>query len=233
MEAEETTQENQAPEGAESEESETELEILSAKVREMSSVIEQFFPLLQSLSLQQTNEKKKTKKNIQETPKKLPWDQRARDPTFTEMAGSMVYSSKDSSPKELKRRETIFSRADAIERNAQAPSYRKNIPPFKGELKSLRFSEVSKFFKDLNSYQSEHNTCERGAPHISWSQRVLLTPPGASDEAFTQIPNKDLFALIGSIGGNNIGGAQSRVESGVTRSVTSKEIPSISESPLW
>jgi hypothetical protein len=95
-----------------------------------------------------------------------PWDQRGRDPTFTEAAGSMVFSSKESSPKDFKRRETIFNQADIIERNTQAPSYRKNIPPFKGKLKSLRFSEVSRFFKDLNAYQSEHNTSERGAPHI-------------------------------------------------------------------
>ena len=182
---------------AESESSETEFDILSAKVDNLASMMVQFFPLLESLSLQKTNEKKKLQKfKPTETPKKLPWDQRGRDPTFTEMAGSMVFSSKDSSPKDFKRRETIFNQADVIERNAQAPSYRKNIPPFKGELKTTRFSDVSKFFKDLNSYQSEHNTTERGAPHIVWSVRVLLTPSGVGDEAFTQIPNRDLFTLI-------------------------------------
>jgi hypothetical protein len=155
---------------AESENSETEFDILSAKVDNLASMMVQFFPLLESLSLQKTNEKRKFQKSKPtETPKKLPWEQRERDPTFTEMAGSMVFSSKESSPKDFKRRETIFNQAEIIERNAQAPSYRKNIPPFKGELKSLRFSEVSRFFKDLNTYQSEHNTSERGAPHIIWS----------------------------------------------------------------
>jgi hypothetical protein len=186
-----------ADEEEESESSETEFSILSAKVDNLAGMMEQFFPLLESLRLQQTNEKKKLRKNTNtETPKKLPWDQRGRDPTFTEMAGSMVFSSKESSPKDFKRRETIFNQADIIERNAQAPSYRKNIPPFKGELKTTRFSDVSKFFKDLNAYQSEHNTSERRAPHIMWSVRVLLTPSGVGDEAFTQIPNRDLFTLI-------------------------------------
>ncbi len=55
---------------------------------------------------------------------------------------------------------------------------------------------MNRFFKELNAYQSQHNTSERGAPHISWALRTLLTPHGVSDEVFTQIPNKDLFALI-------------------------------------
>ncbi len=55
---------------------------------------------------------------------------------------------------------------------------------------------LADFFKDLNAYQSEHHTSERCALHISWSLRTLLTPSGVGDEVFTQIPNKDLFALI-------------------------------------
>jgi hypothetical protein len=31
---------------------------------------------------------------------------------------------------------------------------------------------------------------------MAWSIRTLLTPHGVSDEVFTQIPNKELFALI-------------------------------------
>ena len=108
----------------------------------------------------------------------------------------MIYSSKDSSPKDFKRRETIFDQAENIEDQAQAPSYRKTIPPFKGELKSTRLSDVTRFFKELNAYQSEHNTSERGAPHLTWTVRSQLTPTGVSHEAFTQISNKDLFALI-------------------------------------
>jgi hypothetical protein len=181
----------------ESENSESEFDRLSAKVNNMSTMMEQYFPLLQSLSLQKPNEKKKSQKfKSSETPKKLPWDQRSRDPTFTELAGSMVYSSKDSSLKDFKRRETIFDQAENIEDHAQAPSYRKTIPPFKGELKSTRLSDVTRFFKDLNTYQSEHHTPERGAPHVAWPVRILLTPTGVSDESFTQITNKDLFALI-------------------------------------
>jgi hypothetical protein len=88
------------------EETENEIQVLSAKVDNLSSMMEQFFPLLQSLSLQQTSEKKKSQKfKPMETPKKLPLDQRGRDPTFTEAAGSMVYSSKESSPKEFKTRD--------------------------------------------------------------------------------------------------------------------------------
>ncbi len=169
-----------------SESSETKFQILSAKVDNLASMMGQFFPLLEGLNLQQTSEKKKSQKfksNV--TPKKMPWDQRTKDPTFTELAGSMVYSSKDSSPKEYKRRETIFNEAEIMERNTQVPSYRKTIPPFKGELKSLKFSEVCHFFKELNSYQSEHNTTERGASHVAWSIRTLLTPPGISDDVFT------------------------------------------------
>ncbi len=101
------------------------------------SMMEQFAPLLERLDLQETNEKKKGKKSRNaETPKKLPWDQRGRDPTFTELAGSMVFSSKDSSPKDSKRRETIFDATELMEQNVQAPSYRKTIPLFKGELKT-------------------------------------------------------------------------------------------------
>ena len=104
---------------SESEDSETEFDILSAKVDNLASMMVQFFPLLENLSLQKTNEKEKSKKfKPAETPKKLPWDQRGRDPTFTEMAGSMVFSSNESSPKDFKRRETIFNQADIIERNA-------------------------------------------------------------------------------------------------------------------
>jgi hypothetical protein len=115
------------------EETENELQILSAKVDNLSSMMEQFFPLLQSLSLQQISEKRKPQKfKPIETPKKVPWDQRGRDPTFTEVAGSMVFSSQESSPKDFKRRETIFNQAEIIERNAQAPSYRKNILPSSG-----------------------------------------------------------------------------------------------------
>jgi hypothetical protein len=83
-----------------------------------------------------------------------------------------------------------------MERNTQVPSYRKSIPPFKGELKSLRFSEVSRFFRELNSYQSEHNTSERGASHLAWSVRTQLTPPGISDDTFSQVSNKELFCII-------------------------------------
>jgi hypothetical protein len=36
-----------------------------------------------------------------------------------------------------------------MEQNVQAPSYRKTIPLFRGELKTLYFSEVNRFFKDL------------------------------------------------------------------------------------
>jgi hypothetical protein len=178
------------------ESSETKVQALSQQVRYFSSIMERFLPLLERLDLQETSEKKKGKKpRAAETPKKYPWD-RTRDPTFTEVAGSMAYSSKDSSPKDFKRRNTIFDQAEDIEDRAQAPSYRKTIPPFKGELKSTRLSDVTRFFKDLNAYQSEHNTSERGAPHLTWTVRSQLTPTGVSDEAFTQISNKELFALI-------------------------------------
>jgi hypothetical protein len=147
-----------------SETSDTEFQILSAKVDNLASMMEQFFPLLQTLKQQKSNEKRKSQKfKPTETPKKLPWDQRDRDPIFNELAGSMIYSSKDISPKDLK-----------------------------GELKSTRLSEITRFFRDLNAY----HTSERGAPHLSWSVRTLLTPSGVSDEIFTQILNKDLFALI-------------------------------------
>jgi hypothetical protein len=181
----------------ESESSEDEVQSLKDRVNYFSSMMERFAPLLERLDLQETNEKKKGKKSRKaETPKKLPWEQRGRDPTFTELAGSMVFSSNDSSPKDFKRRETIFDITEQMEQNIQAPSYRKTIPLFKGELKTLRFSEVNRFFKDLNAYQSQHNTLERGAPHMAWSIRTLLTPHGVSDEVFTQIPNKELFAII-------------------------------------
>ncbi len=139
------------------------------------------------------------KPKVVETPKKNPWEQRSRNSTFTEVAGCLAFSSAESSPSEdLRRRQSIFDEANALERHAQAPSYRKTIPAFRGELKSLSFYAVNKFFTELFAYQSEHNTQERGAPHISWPIRSLLTPPGISDEVFAQIPNKDLFALIRS-----------------------------------
>jgi hypothetical protein len=159
VEHEEAVQDNGYEE--ESEISESEFEVLTAKVDNLAAMMEQFFPLLQSLTLQKPNEKKKSQKfKSPETPKKYPWE---RDPTFTELAGSMAYS-----PKDFKRRETIFDQAENIENHAQAPSYRKTIPQFKGELKSTRLSEVTRFFKDLNSYQSENHTSERGAPHLAF-----------------------------------------------------------------
>jgi hypothetical protein len=184
-------------EDEESESSVTEFQILSAKVDNLATMMEQFFPLLEGLQIKQTNEKKKSQKfKPTETPKKLPWEQKYKDPTFTELAGSMIYSSKDSSPKEYKRRDTIFNEADLLEGNTQAPSYRKTIPPFKGELRTLRFSDVNRFFKELNSYQSEHNTSERGIAHVAWPVRVQLTPPGISDDTFSQVSNKELFCMI-------------------------------------
>jgi hypothetical protein len=124
----------------ESESSEDEVQILKDRVNYFSSMMERFAPLLlERLDLQETNEKKKGKKSRKaETHKKLPWEQRGRDPTFTELAGSMVFSSNDSSPKDSKRRETIFDITEQMEQNIQAPSYRKIIPLFKGELKTLR-----------------------------------------------------------------------------------------------
>ena len=46
----------------ESESSETEFQILSAKVDNLATMMTQFFPLLEGLNLQQTNEKKKSQK---------------------------------------------------------------------------------------------------------------------------------------------------------------------------
>ena len=159
LEDEESADDGEEEENEES--SNEEVQALSEQVKYFSSIMERFLPLLERLDLQETNQKKKGKKpRAAETPKRYPWD-RTRDPTFTEIAGSMAYSSKDSSPKDFKRRETIFDQAENIEDRAQAPSYRKTIPPFKGELKSTRLSDVTRFFKDLNAYQSEHNTSER------------------------------------------------------------------------
>jgi hypothetical protein len=85
--------------------SETEIQVLFSKVDFLTDMMKHFFPLLGGMNLQETSDKRKSQKF--KTPKNLPWDQRGRDPTFTQAAGFMAYSSKDSSPKDYKRRETI------------------------------------------------------------------------------------------------------------------------------
>jgi hypothetical protein len=94
------------------------------------------------------------------------------------------------------RRETIFEEAGNLEKSAKVPSFRKNVPPFHGKLKSLQFSEINQFFKELYAYQSEHDAYERGCPHVHWSVRAILVPTGVNDQLFMQIPNGELFALI-------------------------------------
>ncbi len=63
----------------------------------------------------------------------------------------------------LKRRETIFDEAGNLETSVQLPTFRRNVPALHGKLKTLKFSDINKKFRELYAYQSKHNAYERPA----------------------------------------------------------------------
>jgi hypothetical protein len=86
------------------------------------------------------------------------WDSRRRNSTFTEIAGSLAFTSPETVNDEVrKRRDTIFEEAGNLEKGAMQPTFRRNVPAFKHELNSLPFSDFTRFFTELYAYQSENN----------------------------------------------------------------------------
>ncbi len=128
------------------------------------------------------------------------WDTRNRNPTFTDAFGSLAFQSPETINDEVRRRrETIFEEAGNLEKSAMEPTFRQNVPAFKHELNTLRFSDITRLFNELYAYQSEHNAYEKACPHLHWTIRATLIPTGSginNDPTFMQIPNGELFALI-------------------------------------
>jgi len=171
---------------------------LEEKLEKLIDIVMGMTPVLERLNVKDPTQEENLRRAVV-TPEiqRERWDSRRRNPTFTEMAGSLAFPSPEPINDEVRRRrETIFEEAGNLEKGAMQPTFRRNVPAFKHELHTLRFSEITRFFNELYAYQSEHNAYERACPHLHWSVRSMLMPKGISDPLFMQIPNGELFALI-------------------------------------
>jgi hypothetical protein len=153
----ELTPENSAAEedgsrAAELDGTEQKLQNLAVKMNQIADAMLRIIPVVEKLN-QRDREAEERKLVVTPNGERKRWNQRRRqDPTFTEFAGPLAFSTPETPDTMLKRRETIFEEAGTLEKSAKVPTFRRNVPAFHGKLKSLKFSEINQFFTELYAY---------------------------------------------------------------------------------